>query len=212
MSNKLLVRSITVAALALASSIADAQTTQTIEAGKTTVTLDSGFVSAASTLGLTLGVIDPSNANLKTGRVSFPAVAGAIDLTTAKGEIIHSGGLTLSAGTTVVRLQSFTIDTTGASGGLVLTGLVTVNGMLLGRLPLFNIQLPEGFAVPLQASKGGFLRLKGVGLTLTATAAGALNGVFHVNALPTTGMFPIGTAKVSVLVGAGHESDDDDRN
>ena len=204
-------KAVTVAALALATSVAQAQT-ETIEFGKTTVTLDPGFVSALSSLRLTLGVIEPSRAKLTQGRVSFPAVAGAIDLATAKGEIIHSSGLTLSSGTTMVRLQSFTIDTTGAAGGLVLTGLVTVDGKLAGRLPLFNLQLPAGFAVPLQPSRAGILRLSGVGLTLNATAAAALNSVFKTNALPTTGKFPVGTADVSVFVGLGHPSDDDDRN
>jgi hypothetical protein len=78
---------------------------------------------------------------LKQGTVNFPVVAGAIDLTNAKGELIHSGGLTLSAGGTKVQLQSFTIDT--ASAQPVISGIVSVNGQLLGRLPLFNLVLPN---------------------------------------------------------------------
>jgi hypothetical protein len=199
MSKNLFLKFTALAALGLATSFASAAT-KTIEFGETTVTLDPGFVSALQSLNLNVDVISPSRANLSQGVVSFPAVAGAVDLVTAKGEIIHSGGLILSAGTTTVRLQSFTIDTTGASGGLVLTGLVTVNDTLVGRLPLFNLQLPPGFTTPLQASNG-FLTLNGVVLNLNATAAGALNSTFNTNALPTTGAFLIGTANVAAFVG-----------
>lgn len=195
MSKNLFLKFTALAVLGLATSFASAAT-KTIEFGATTVTLDPGFVSALQTLNLNVDVIAPSRANLSQGVVSFLAVAGAVDLVTAKGEIIHSGGLILSAGTTTVRLQSFTIDTTGASGGLVLTGLVTVNDTLVGRLPLFNLVLPPG----LQASNS-FLTLNGVVLNLNATAAGALNSTFKTNALPTTGAFLIGTANVAVFVG-----------
>jgi hypothetical protein len=98
-----------------------------------------------------------------------------VDLQTARGEIIHSGGLTLTAGSTEVRLQSFTIDTTGSSP--VPTGLVVVNNKLVGWLPLFNLQLPAGITLPLKPSGEGVLRLKGVGVMLTGPAANALNGV-----------------------------------
>ena len=155
--------------------------------------MSSGFVSALHTLGLTPGVVRPSD--LGDGKVTFTVTGGAIDLQTARGEISHSGGLTLTAGSTEVRLQSFTIDTTGSSP--VLTGLVVVDDKLVGRLPLPNLQLPAGLSLPLRPSAEGVLRLKGVGVTLTSTAASALNGVFKTNAL--AGGFEIGTANVYVV-------------
>jgi len=109
---------------------------------------------------------------------------------------LHSGGLTLKAGDTKVALQSFIIDTTTKP---VITGLVVVNGKLLGRVPLFDLTLPAGFSLPLHL-KENRLVLKGVGVTLDAQAAGALDAVFHVNAF--TAGFPIGTAQV-VAFGAG---------
>lgn len=191
--------------LVLASSAVQAQT-KTIAYGQTSVTLNSGFVSALGNLGVTPGVVRPSE--LEEGKVTFPVTGGVVDLKTARGEISHSGGLTLTAGSTEVRLQSFTIDTTGSSP--VLTGLVIVNDKLVGRLPLFNLQLPAGLTLPLKSSAEGVLRLKGVGVTLNATAAGALNGIFKLsgsNALPSN--FPIGTANV-YLVFQGHHADEDD--
>lgn len=128
-----------------------------------------------------------------------------VDLQTARGEIVHSGGLTLTAGSTEVRLQSFTIDTTGSSP--VLTGLVVVNNKLVGRLPLFNLQLRAGITLPLKPSGEGVLRLKGVGVVLTGPAANALNGVYGTTALK--GGFGIGTANV-YLVFQEHGSDEDD--
>lgn len=169
-------------ALVLAGSAAQSQT-KTIAFGRTSVSLSSGFVSALQSLGLTPGVVQPSE--LEEGKVTFPVTGGALDLQTARGEISHSGGLTLTAGSTEVRLQSFTIDTTGSSP--ILTGLVVVNNKLVGRLPLFNLQLPTGLTLPLKPSGEGVLRLKGVGVTLTAPAAAALNGVFNNHSRKTIG-------------------------
>jgi hypothetical protein len=167
-----------------------AQKTETIEGGRTTVTLASSFVSALDSLGVTPGTVSPTR--LHNGAVDFPVTGGAIDLDTAASQILHSGGLTLTAGQTKVTLQSFIIDTTSSP---VITGLVSVDGKLLGRLPLFDLALPSGITVPLKAHDGQII-LKGVGVTLDSTAGGALNGVFHVSAF--TGGFGIGTATVII--------------
>jgi hypothetical protein len=99
--------------------------------------------------------------------------------------------LTLKGGNTQVRLGSFIIDTTARP---VITGLVIVNNKLAGRLPLFDLTLPAGFSLPLRLDEHRLI-LKGVGLTLDAQAAGALNAVFQVNAFAAG--LPIGTAKVT---------------
>jgi len=188
--------------LALATSAVQAQT-KTIGFGQTSVALSSGFVSALHTLGLTPGVVRPSD--FGDGKVTFPVMGGAFDLQTARGEISHAGGLTLTASSTEVRLQSFTIDTTGPSP--VLTGLVVVDDKLVGRVPRFNLQLPAGLSLPVKPSSERVLHLKGVGLTLTSTAAAALNGVFKTNALAAG--FEIGTANVYVVF-QDHRSDYDE--
>jgi hypothetical protein len=176
--------------LALASTSAFAQKTETVFAGVTSVKLSGDFVGALQSLGVKPGTIAPTK--LQNGKVNFPVVGGAIDLKTLAGEIIHSGGLTLTAGATQVRLQAFTIDTTGAAP--VLTGLVVKNGALLGRVPLFDLDLS---ASSIQLDDG-VLRIKGVRLTLDKVAAGALNGFFSVSAFNAG--FPIGTAKVLAIL------------
>ena len=171
-----------------------AQQTKTIFTGRTSVKLSSTFTTALSTLDVSVGRVFPSE--MWNGSVVFPVTGGAIDLVTASGNVLHSGGLTLKAGETKVTLQSFIIDTTGKP---MITGLVSVNGKLLGRIPLFDLALPAGFSLPLHLNENRLV-LKGVGLTLDAQAAGALDAVFHVDAF-TAGL-PIGTAQV-VGYGAG---------
>jgi len=159
------------------------------------------LVTALQTLGVTPWTIAPSR--LRTAGANFPVTGGAVDLKSLKGEIIHSGGLTLTAGKTQVRLQGFTIDTSGTAP--LLTGLVTANGVLLGRVPLFDINL-SGASVRVN---DGILTITGVGLTLDKAAAAALNHVFDVKAF-TSGL-PIGTAKVTAVLDGSNEASDEDK-
>jgi hypothetical protein len=186
-------------AMLVSANHASAQKTETIEGGRTTVALAGGFLSALESLGVTPGTVSPTR--LHNGTVNFPVIGGAIDLDTAVSQILHSGGLTLTAGPTKVTLQSFIIDTTGAP---VITGLVSVDGKLLGRLPLFDLALPGGITLPLKPREGRII-LKRVGVTLDSTAAGALNTVFHVSAF--RGGFNVGTAKVIIDL-CGHSDED----
>jgi len=183
----------------VSANLASAQKTEAIEGGRTTVALASSFLSALPSLDVTPGTVGPTR--LHNGSVNFPVTGGAIDLDTAVSQILHSGGLTLTAGQTQVTLQSFIIDTTGTP---VITGLVSVDEKLLGRLPLFDLALPSGITLPLKLNDGPIV-LRGVGVTLDGTAAGALNGVFHVTAFD--GGFAIGTAKVTIDL-AGHSDED----
>ena len=175
--------------LSLTAVTAGAQT-QTALFGETNVQLSNDFVNALGSLDVRPGTVFPTR--LLKGTVNFPVVAGAIDLQNAKGELLHSGGLTLSSGTTTVQLQSFIIDTT--NGQPFISGLVSVNGSVLGRLPLFTLELPSGFTVPLKVVHN-FVILKGVGVKLSSGAATALNTVFNVSAFQPG--FNIGTANVS---------------
>lgn len=182
--------------------------------GKTCVQLDDGFVGQLVALNISPGVIKP--AFLRKGKVCFPIRGGGIDLEDLRGEIIHTGGLALMqekaigdeaaedeavedeaiVEETIVELTTFIIDTTGAP---VLTGLVIVDGTLLGRVPLFNLDLSE--AIIRQKYKK--LSVRNVVLTLTETAANALNGVFE-SPEDVVGGFeefdPVGVAKVSAYL------------
>lgn len=186
-----------------AATIASAQNTETIEAGHTIVTLSSDFISALGTLDVAPGTVKPTHWH--DGVVSFPITSGAIDLDTAAGQMLHSGGLTLSANgdQTKVTLQSFIITTSGTP---VITGLVSVNEKLIGRMPLFHLALPAGVTVPL-APVGGRIILKGVALSLEGGAATTLNSVFHVSAFQAG--IPIGTAKLVIHLADDNDADQD---
>jgi hypothetical protein len=158
-----------------------------IFAGTTSVNLSSEFAEALGTLQ-----ISPSSAfpgRLVRGRATFPITTSTLDSDTLRGEISHAGGLILRRGSTIVRLESFVIDTTGA-GGIVLTGLVSANGSVVGRIPLFDLALPGSFL-----GDPTLIRLDGVSVTLRPEAAGALNAVFETTAF--TAGFNIGTASVT---------------
>jgi hypothetical protein len=188
------------AALLIASfaSPATADPTAQVAGGYTSVRLSEEFVGALGSLGVTPGDIEPGR--LSRGRARFPIPGGALDLETARGDIFHLGGLTLVAGDTRVGLLNFVIDTTADP---LLTGLVTVDGDLVGRVPLFDLGLTEAPSV-----RHGRLKIRDVDVTLTAAAAGALNDIFGVSDF-FDGL-PIGTAKLKTHVLGDDDGDDDD--
>lgn len=155
--------------------------------GSTSVALSSDFVGALTSLNIAPGRVFP--ASLRNGRASFPITDGTLDRETLRGEIVHNGGLTLTRGNTKVKLESFIIDTTGT--GIVLTGLVSANGSVVGRIPLFDLQLPINVSPDSIVDR---LVLSNVGVTLRQEAVGALNAVFKTNAFVAG--FNIGTAHV----------------
>ena len=191
-------------AVALAATGLYAQQAKTIRTGITTVVPASSFVSNLHSLGITLGVVGPSE--MDDGGISFPMTGGVVDLITASAQGIHSGGLTLTAGATEVRLQSLIIDTTGPE--LFITGLVVIDNKLIGRMPLFDLQPPNGVLLPLIPNKGGVLKVNGLGLTLTVAAAGALNTAFNTTVLQPH--MEVGMANVIAML--SHPPDADDPN
>jgi hypothetical protein len=160
--------------------------------GKTAVTLSGDFVGALTALKVTPGTV--GSGRLRNGVASFPITSGAGDLGTVKLEVNHRGGLSLTAGKTVVELTDYSI--TNLAGKPVLTGLVKANDSLVGRIPLFDLALSGG---PKAEKVHGLTQvsLSGVKVTLSKGAADALNGVFGVTAFKEG--LNIGTAKVSGL-------------
>jgi len=164
------------------------QTTQVeLLHGGTSVELSSGFIGALTSLNIAPGKVFP--ARIRNGIATFPITDGTLDRQTLRGEIAHNGGLTLTRGATKVKLKSFTIDTTGT--GIVLTGLVSANGSVVGRIPLFDLTLPTNSSLFFDIER---VDLDNVSVTLRSEAAGALNAVFATNAFVAG--FNIGTARV----------------
>ena len=136
--------------------------------GSTALQLDAGAASALQSLGVTAGVVGPATA--KSDGLNFPITGGKVNATSFAGSIRHSGGISLTAGSTTVELTGFTINVDSDPD---LTALV--GGQ---RVSILSLDLSG-----LQASvKGRRITLSGVKANLTAAAATALNQAFNVTA------------------------------
>ncbi|WP_263353611.1 hypothetical protein [Acidicapsa acidisoli] len=154
---------------------AQAQEIFPIEGGRTTVTLSKAFLADVTAIKATPTSIVPSQ--LYNNQIFFPITSGAISLDTATGQILHSGGITLTAGTKVVRLDSFILNTLGEQP--YVTALVVANGRFLGRINVFDAELSSDLKLPLVPEDGDFF-LSGTKLTLDPAGAAALNDAFGV--------------------------------
>jgi hypothetical protein len=129
--------------------------------GATTVTLDQGTIGAVVGLGLSPAPIVPGVLGMEGAdlQASFPIVGNL-----RGGVIKHTGGLSLSAGATVLALTNYAIDTNTGR----LTASAAVNDESVGRISLFDLG-----AAP--ASSGCAATAS---LALSPEAAGALTAVF----------------------------------
>lgn len=160
--------------------------------GRTRVELSDSLVNALDTLNVEASGFQGTR--IRNGVANFRITGGVTDLDTTKVEILHAGGLTFKGGNTEVNLTDFEIS--NLNNQAILTGAVIVNDQLVDRISLFDLQV-GGVAA---TDRGRFtdLDLTDVDVTLSATAAGALNQAFGVNAF--TAGFAIGTAQVDAFV------------
>ena len=158
---------------ALFTSAAWAGPTAQLVGGSTTVTLDASFLGALVATDIAPAPISPGELDGEAGTIRYPIPIGALDVETLEGEIMHTGGLTLTQGDTQVALQNFIIDTTNG----ILTGVISLNGDIVDgtRFPLFDVDLGRA---DLTLFSNGFIRVLDVNADLTAEAAALLNEVF----------------------------------
>ena len=165
----------TVAATAvLALGIAMPATAAPIVGGSTVVTLDltttPNFVSVAGANGIAPGAVAPGTLGGTPLAFTFP-ITGV-----SETNILHSGGISLTKGSTALQLLNFDINLTN----LTVFGSAVLNGSGLGILPLFSVG-------------------EGLALTLTAGAAGALNNVFSPTNPAFTAGLSVGTASFKAV-------------
>jgi hypothetical protein len=185
--------------------------------GVTKVALSDDFLGALGSLDVKPDNVLPGAlyATDKGVSAAFPIPTGELDAGETKLEILHSGGLTLTAagGTgTRVALTSFIIENIGADGRLQLTGVVKADDTIVGRIPLFDLELTEAPEVRSArywkgsdkykrdkdnkyGDRSPRLEIDNVNVTLAETAAAALNSVFGLNDVFKAGL-PIGVAEV----------------
>ena len=143
--------------------------------GATTVTLDPGAASALQSLNITAAPIG-------SDALAFPITGGKLDAKTFAGTISHSGGISLTRGTTSVALTDFQITISDKPQLSALVGGT--------RVAILSIDL----SALKTDTTGGTITLTGAALKLTAAAAGALNQAFGTTAF-TEGL-TLGTATV----------------
>ena len=167
--------------------------------GNTAVALDSNFLGALKTLGLTPSVY--GTATLTGADISFPITGGDVVYWNPKGSykpyvqglIQHTGsGLNLTAGATKVTLSNFTIN----PGNSILYGDVSVNGTLAkAQVDLFNLY--GGTLKPLQLS-GNDAILTGTTVHVSADAAALLDSTFKTTAVKS--QLLVGTATITAQI------------
>jgi hypothetical protein len=170
-----------VAVLGLAASPAAARGGHDSRYGVTTLKLDPGAVSALTGLGVTPAPITPARA-LAADELAFP-ITNSFKNALRSGVIRHSGGISLTAGSTTVRLTDFVIDPLRRQ----LTARVGD-----ARVPILALDFSNaGLSV-----RWGTLRLGPVGGSLTDVAASALNAAFGLPAGTVPAGLKLGDATV----------------
>jgi hypothetical protein len=157
-------------AFTLFATSARAQDICVVNGGRSTVTLNFGLIFTLAKDNIGLAGTDSSQRTL--GFINFPITSGAINLDTSAGQILHSGGMIFTSGTTTVTLDSLIVDTLSDSPSV--SALVEVNGKFVGRVKLFDFVLPSSLTLPIVPNQGAFY-LSGVQLTLDEEAVTALN-------------------------------------
>jgi hypothetical protein len=162
--------------------------------GRTTVSLAPAFLAALEELHVTPGIVSPGQLYSGGGATlaAFPITTGSVDLADGSLEVDHAGGLSLTAGSTTVELTAFAIEVSPNTQAM-LTGLVSVNGKLIGRLPLFDLSLAKAQI----SNSNNFVNIANVNLTLDEKASAALSQVFHTSIATVA----IGTADVRTVLG-----------
>lgn len=171
---------------------------------QTAVTLDAGFLKGLTDLKLAPATIGGATLDAKTGKLAFPISGGNVTYFDPKsgvtpfvqGLINHDGsGLQLTGSNgKVVKLENFVVDPAKS----MLTGKVTVDGAVFApSAPLFFLDGSTVKPLQVKAAEGQAV-LEGTTVSLTKTAADALNMVFETKALAE--FFKVGIAEITLTL------------
>jgi hypothetical protein len=163
--------------------------------GATTVALSSSLINTLFSSGIQ--VTGFSGTQISGGAATFSITGGLADSRDSQLEVTHNGGLTFRIGSTTVTLSDFVITNLNGQQP-VLTGAIRVNGNLITRTSLFNLQLDSSSLFPTNRSNLSNLTVQDVGMRLTADAANRLNQAFGISAFRRGQDF--GTAQVNGFV------------
>jgi hypothetical protein len=156
--------------------------TELARSGGTGLELDPNALQALASQGITPGVIEP--ATLSGATATFPITGGRADLDLGAGVVRHAGGISLTKGSTVVRLTAFDIRL-GSTPQL----FASLNGGAQ-KAAILDLDL-SGAATSVD---GRSITVDNVVARLTQGAADALNQAFGTSAF--SGGLVIGRATV----------------
>jgi hypothetical protein len=159
-----------------------------VKGGKTALNVSPGAAGALDSLGVAASPI--GSADARGARFVFPITRGKLDADTLAGQIRHSGGIRLSAGSKHLDLRRFFINIDSKPN---LTAKVGDARVSILRLDLSEAKVRK---------RERRVVVKNVVARLTGTAAAALNDTFHVDAF-TRGL-ELGRAKVRARVAEHH--------
>jgi len=162
---------------------------------QTTLTTDPGTTGALWAAGIIPLPVAPSTVSPTSdaARYTFPITTGRVDAKTTAGFIKHSGGLLLARyemGWQALKLTKFTINITGAPN---LTAIVNDGA----RVEIADLDLSQAEIKTYTKNHRIYRTVKNVGVTLNATAMGAINDTFGTS-LPSS--VKLGTADVLARV------------
>jgi hypothetical protein len=167
--------------------------------GNTAVALDSNFLAALTSLGVTPGVV--GTATLTNGSVAFPITGGSVVYWSPTGSykpyvqgiIEHDGsGLSLTAGGTEVDLTNFTVN----PGNSKLYGDVSVNGTVAAT-QAYLFDLHGKSLKPLQVD-GNNAILQGTKVAISPDAAALLNKTFGTTGVPSELLVGVATITAQI--------------
>ena len=162
---------------------------------QTTLTTDPGTTGALWAAGIIPLPVAPSTVSPTSdaARYTFPVTTGRVDAKTTAGFIKHSGGLLLARydmGWQALKLTKFTINITGTPN---LTAIVNDGA----RVEIATLELGNAEIKTYTKNHRIYRTVKNVGVTLNATAMGAINDTFGTS-LPSS--VKLGTADVLARV------------
>ncbi len=147
------------------------------EGGRTTLTLSKAFLAEITAAGATATTLP--GAQLDGNEIAFGISTGEINLANAEGQIVHNGGIILTARAKQATLDSFMLTTIGEQA--YVSALVVANGRVMGRMNVFDITLPSDLTLPITPKSGDFF-LGGVAWNLDPDGATVLNDALGVTA------------------------------
>lgn len=211
---------------AMAAPPVEGPATGDVKTGTTVITFADAIAEALDTADVVFKKAQPARINPGKGTLTYVASGGAIDLGNGRTEIINSGGITLAKEIVdppitpsapkapkqyktatildpIVEYSSTPNPTPGEEPIVVqkISAIIVINGVSLGRVPVFNVEGTFFGSTPVLVPKNGKISFLDLSLKLTPEVAEALNEALGVPAFNSD--TEVAKADITVKLAAG---------